>query len=154
MKPEYLIAMAAALLPVPVAAQMVSAKDPKAVAAFMQGKGYKAELVEQESGPHIRSAGGGIKFTIFFMNCEAGKNCSTVQFYAGFNDMGEVPLARINEWNKTHRFGRAYIDDENDPVIEMDVDLDFKGIPAENFNEYLDVFTSLAPSYREFVSKK
>jgi hypothetical protein len=145
---------AALLLATPAAGQMVSARDPKAIAALLQDKGYKAELVEEKDGPMIHTGASGVKFTIFFMNCAEAKDCRTVQFYAGFTDMGDVSLARVNEWNKQHRFGRGYIDDEKDPVIEMDVDLDHKGIPAENFLEYLDVFSSLAPKYREFVQQK
>ncbi len=50
-----------------------------------------------------------------------GKN---LQFYAGFKMRRPVTLGRINEWNKTKRYSRAYIDKEGDPVIEMDLDLE------------------------------
>ncbi len=30
----------------------------------------------------------------------------------------------INEWNRTKRFGKAYLNEENNPRIEMNVNLD------------------------------
>jgi hypothetical protein len=132
----------------------VSAKDPSGIVRLLQEKGYKAELSNDETGPIIKSADSGYNFMIFFLNCDQGKNCSTIQFYAGFNDVEGLELTRINEWNKTKRFARAYIDDEADPVIELDLDLDFQGIPAENFLEILNTWTSLVPAFARFVSEK
>ena len=50
--------------------------------------------------------------------------------YMGFSDAKDVSLDKLNKWNKDKRFARAYKDDEGDPVLEMDVDLDFAGIPV------------------------
>ena len=137
----------------PAAGQTVTAKDPDAMARLLQGKGYRAELLQGENGPYIRSGDSGLTFSIFFLNCEAKKNCKTIQFFTGFNDAGEVPLARINEWNKTKRFTRAYIDDEKDPVLEMDVDLEY-GMAEQNFLENLAIWTANIAAYRDFVFKK
>lgn len=47
---------------------------------------------------------------------------TSIQAWAGFNSKGGL-LDKVNEWNKTRRYSRAYIDDANDPVIELDLDL-------------------------------
>lgn len=126
--------------------QMVSAKDPQTLVAALQAKGYQAELTSASGEPAIKSGAGGAKFTIFFDNCTDGKDCTTVTFFTGFTDL-EGTIDEMNEWNRTSRFARAYVDKEGDPVLRMDVDLDHAGIPIANFNEYLDVWSSLVPKY-------
>jgi hypothetical protein len=144
-----------ALASAPAAAQTVTAKDPKALAAFLKQKGYRAEVKEKPTGAHIESSDSGIAFSIFFMNCAAaGSDCKTIQFFNGYTDIDGVPLTRINEWNKKHRFARAYIDDGQDPVLEMDVDLDNGGMAAVNFVEQLKIWTTLMGEYRRFLLEK
>jgi hypothetical protein len=72
----------------------------------------------------------------------------------GFSDAKDVPLDRFNQWNKEKRFARGYRDDEGDPVLEMDVDVDFAGIPRENLGETFNTWASLMDSYREFIFDK
>ena len=142
------------ILAAPAAAEMVTARDPAAIAALLKDKGYRAEIVEGADSTYVRTADSGVPVTIFFMSCEGRTNCSTIQFYTGFTDAKNVPLERINEWNKTRRFARAYIDNEGDPVIEMDVDMDFQGIARENFYGNLDIFLSSIPKFREHLAGK
>ena len=129
---------------------MVSAKDPQSVVKALQAKGYAAELGEAGGDPSIKSGAGGVNFTIFFQNCTKGKNCTTITFATGFTDV-DATLAKLNEWNSTNRFGRAYLDDENDPILRMDVDLDHDGLSRASFNEYIDIWASLAPNYLKFL---
>jgi hypothetical protein len=144
------IAMAAAGLAFPAQAQMVSAKDPGTLVAALQAKGFQAQLGTTRGEPSISSGAGGVKFTIFFENCTAGKACTTVTFFTGFTDLEATP-AKMNEWNSQNRFTRAYLDKVNDPVLAMDVDLDHAGLPRANFGEYLDIWSSLAAKYVAFL---
>lgn len=139
----------------PAQAEMISPRDQGKFVTLLREKGYKAEMIEGKDGNYIRSADSGVPITIFFFNCDSsGKTgCTTIQFYTGFNDVKNVSLDRINEWNKTRRFARAYIDHEGDPVIEMDVDMDFAGIPRENFYANLDIFIASIPKFREFLQQ-
>ena len=130
--------------------QMVSAKDPATLVSALQAKGFQAQLTTAAGEPAIKSGTGGVNFSIFFEDCTAGKDCTTVTFFTGFTDL-EADVARVNEWNQTSRFAHAYIDKEGDPVLRMDVDLDHAGIPIENFNEYLDIWASRAGRYVSFL---
>ncbi len=48
---------------------------------------------------------------------------TNAQLYAAF--VGANPsMDAINEWNRTKRFSRAYVDTDGDPVIESDLDLE------------------------------
>ena len=129
---------------------MVSAKDPQSVVSALQAKGYAAELGETAGDPSIKSGAGGVQFTIFFENCTKGKDCKTIIFATGFTDV-DATLAKVNEWNAANRFARAYLDSEQDPVLRMDLDLDNQGLSRQSFNEYIDIWGTLAPKYLNFL---
>lgn len=148
------ITMAAAG-PLPASAQTVSAASPDTIAAVLTARGLPSDLKQQPDGnPYIRSAFDDMPFLIALMNCDAQKaQCKTVQFYFGFNDRKGFALEKLNEWNRTKRFARAYLDTENDPVLVMDVDTDMGGVPKAVFNENLDVWLGQMQQYRRFVSE-
>ena len=152
-----MLAMGAALAlsATPAHAELVNAKNPATIKAIVESQGWPATLVTKaDADPYIESNRNGLKFLVLFMNCEDHKNCKTLQYYMGFNDAKEVSLDRLNEWNKSKRFARGYRDDEGDPVLEMDVDVDFAGIPRENIGETFNTWASLMDSYREFIFEK
>lgn len=147
------LAMMVGVGSVPAAAQMVSAANPESLASAMRNRGYKAELAKGSDGdPLIRSVAEGANFTILFFGCTNGRACQTVQFYAGFKANGSVPIARMNEWNRTKRFSRVYIDNEGDPVIELDLDLDDGGMSRALFEDNLEFWVAVLPAFRSFVA--
>lgn len=147
------LALASFWLASPAMAQQVAAANPDSVATALRAKGYQAELTKQSDGdPMIRSASSGAKFVILFMGCSNNHDCTTVQFYAGFKAEGS-PATRMNEWNRTKRFARGYIDNEGDPVVEMDLDLDVGGMSTALFQANVDTWVSLLDSFRSHISK-
>ena len=146
---------ALALSATPAHAELVNAKNPATIKAIVESQGWPATLVSKaDADPYIESSRNGLKFLVIFMNCEDHKNCKTLQYYMGCSDAKDVPLDRFNQWNKEKRFARGYRDDEGDPVLEMDVDVDFAGIPRENLGETFNTWASLMDSYREFIFDK
>ncbi len=63
-----------------------------------------------------------------------GKN---MQLYAGFRQ--KASLKAINEWNKTKRFSRAYLDNVDDAVIEADLDFE-GGVTEKNIEAFIRTF--------------
>ena len=148
-------AAALALSAAPAHAELVNAKNPATIKAILESQGWPATLVTKDGDdPYIESNRNGLKFLVLFMNCEDNRNCKTLQYYMGFSDAKDVSLDRLNQWNRTKRFARAYRDDEGDPVLEMDVDVDFAGITRENLSETLNTWSSLMDSFREYVFEK
>jgi len=138
----------------PALAQQVTAKDPQSVARALVASGYRAEMKKDGEGdPMIMSASSGTKFGVFFYNCTNHANCATVQFHAGFDtDPGKAPsLEKINAWNRTQRFGRAYLDNEGDPVIEMDIDLDDGGMSQPLFLDNLEFWVSVLAQFEKEI---
>lgn len=52
-----------------------------------------------------------------------GKNGQSLQFFVGFGG-GNGSLRKVNEWNRSKRFSRSYIDEDGDPILEIDLDLE------------------------------
>jgi hypothetical protein len=74
----------------------------------------KIEYNEVSAGTY-RFNLGGYKTLLF----NKGKN---LQFYASFKK--KTTLGRINDWNASKRYTRAYLDKDGDPVLEADLDLE------------------------------
>ncbi len=84
----------------------------------------------------------GLKIVIF-------NKGQTMQLYAGFRSSG-TSLSTINEWNKEHRFTRAYLDGDNDPVLESDIDLT-GGVTQENVDEFVRTFFASLVQYKKHI---
>lgn len=140
-------------LTTPAQAELVSAENPQAIAALLASQGLPTDLkTPSGESPYIESKHSALKFLVLFMNCnDAKRNCKTIQFYMGFKDAKDVTLDKLNDWNKEKRFARAYRDDEGDPVLEMDVDLDFKGIPRENVGEAVNTWKALMEAFQTHI---
>lgn len=60
------------------------------------------------------------------------------------------PLEPINEWNKLHRHSRAYLDDENDPVLESDL-LSDGGMSQEKLTVFVRAFQMSAGEFQQLL---
>lgn len=147
------LAMAAGLSVVaaPASAQMVSPRDPEQILSAAKEAGLeKGRLITSaDENPYIEAYHNDLETLLLFMNCDdSRKNCKTMQYYLGFDDAEDVTSDKMNTWNRENRFGRAYIDDVGDPVLEMDVDMDFDGLPRVNVVETLNTWQALIDAYR------
>ena len=147
------LAAAAALSAVPAgAAAMVRAQDPQSIVAAMQEAGYTAKLgVDKVGDPMITSGYSGTTFQVLFYNCTNHKDCATIQFHSGYDMKEKVSLEAVNEWNRTQRFGRAFLDKDNDPILEMDLDLDDGGVSPALFVDNLEFWTSVLPKFEQRI---
>ncbi|MEG3180579.1 YbjN domain-containing protein [Sphingomonas sp. LT1P40] len=136
----------------PADAQTLMVRDPQLIAELLRAEGYQAnvEPVKAEESPFIRSGAGGAKFDLLFNDCTKGKDCQSVQFYAGFTGT-KMTAEKINAWNSKKRFVRAYLDKEGDPILEMDVNIEPEGIPRPLFVDYLDIWSRLLGQFRTEV---
>jgi hypothetical protein len=146
------VAAAAGIWALPAQAQMVKAQDPGTLVRALQEAGYSAKLgVDKVGDPMITSGVSGTTFQIFFYNCTDHKACATVQFHSGYDLKEPIGLERINEWNRSQRFGRAYLDKENDPILEMDLDLDDGGVSHLLFIDNLEFWASVLGKFEQHI---
>lgn len=72
-----------------------------------------------------------------------------IQAYAGF-ESDNTTCAKVNQWNADKRFSRAYLDDDDDPVIELDLDLD-GGITEDRLIDFITTVRILVTKFREHI---
>jgi Putative bacterial sensory transduction regulator len=142
----------AAAWALPAQAEMVRAQDPGSLVRALQEGGYAAKLgIDKVGDPMITSGVSGTTFRIIFYNCTAHKDCATVTFNSGYDLATSPGLERINEWNRGQRFGRAYLDKENDPILEMDVDLDDGGLSPALFIDNIEFWASSLAKFEQHI---
>ncbi len=130
----------------------VTADNPEGMADLMRDFGYRAELTTDDQGdPKIRSGGGGANYSIYFYGCTDGKDCQSIQFSAGFDLDAGTTLAVVNDWNTNKRFGKVYLDPDNDPYIEMDVNLAFGGIGEATFKDSLELWDRVLSDFQAHI---
>ena len=133
-------------------AQMVRAQDPQSLVKVLQEAGFQAQLDTDPTGdPRITSGVSGSRFYILFYNCTANRNCATVQFRAGYKLDKPLGLDRINAWNSSQRFAKAFIDAENDPVLDMDLDLDDGGVSKALFIDNLEFWSTALSAFEKHI---
>lgn len=131
------------------AADGVTAED---VAAALKNAGYPAEIAKDRSGgPLIKSTSGTAKFGVFFYQCGGQSRCKSVQFSAGFSQRG-IKAAKLADWNRNRRFGRAWQDNTADPWVEMDIDAT-RGLPSDVLEANVDRWISVLGEFQKFITR-
>ncbi len=75
----------------------------------------------------------------------------TMQAYYGISGT-KATITTVNEWNKTKRFGRAYIDAEGDPCVELDYDLE-GGVSDDSIRVWFGTVSAIVRSFKAHVNK-
>ena len=146
------LATAALIFSSTVALAEVTATDENVVMKAMQDFGLIATMgTDSQGDPKISSRVSDTKFSVYFYGCQDNKNCSSILIKAGYDLNNGISALKINEWNRDKRFAKAYIDDEGDPFLEMDINLDFDGVGNKNFEDNLDWWRLLVEDFEEFI---
>ena len=136
----------------PAFAQNILADDPASMTEVLQTFGYRAELSKDSGGdPKITSSSGGADFSIFFYGCTDGKNCTAISFSSAFDLDPGSNTDLMNEWNQKKRYTKAYLDDEKDPVIDMDIYLGDGGISIDNFRAWVDTWERAVGDFKVHI---
>jgi hypothetical protein len=72
-----------------------------------------------------------------------------IQAYAGF-ESDNTTCAKVNQWNADKRFSRAYLDDDDDPVIELDLDLE-GGITQERLIDFITTVRHSVAGFKKHI---
>jgi Putative bacterial sensory transduction regulator len=139
---------------VPVSTANVVA-NPTQILAVMRKAGYTVELKGEKDETYLRATKGKDSYNInvSFFGCDEKTvaNCKSVQFYAAFSPKTKPTLEAMNDYAARHRWGRIYRDKENDPVIEMDVDLEKGGMSEALFLDNLEYFEAITARFADFA---
>lgn len=153
-----------AIMAVPADAQMSSRtnRDAPASSAMLSGNvaqvasamadaGYPTERTATSDGtPKLDGKIDGWTYSVYFYGCN-GDDCNAVQFAAGFDEDQPMKYDIINDWNTNNRFGRAYLDAEGDPWVEMDINMEGDGVSLTNFNESLAYWDTVLKAFTKHI---
>ena len=98
--------------------------------------------------PMIRGQIGDKDYVIYFYGCTNGQNCTNVMFLAYWAS-DDFTDERMGDWNRKKRFGKAYLDDDGNPAVEMNVNL-FGGISRTNLADTFDWWRLIMVEFAEF----
>jgi hypothetical protein len=119
------------------AQSLIDGSDPDAIVNIARGFGSASLQQDGMGDPQIMGRMNGVPYLVHFYGCMNGQNCKALLFQAAWTNPGTVTLEQVNVWNSVKRFGKAYLDDENDPVVEWDVNL-FGGVSPRNLEDAFD----------------
>jgi hypothetical protein len=132
---------------------LIDATSPEAILDVVRGYGGGTLEKAGDGDPMIRGRINGDAYVLYFYGCKEGAECRSVQFSAAWENPGQVGLAEVNDWNARKRFSKVFLDDENDPVLEMDVNLDF-GVTRQNFDDWVDYWQVSLQTFTQEVLKE
>jgi hypothetical protein len=130
---------------------LVSAENPEELASILRDLGFQAKLEKDDIGdPVIRSSSGGVDFRIYFYDCKSNKRCKSLHFSVGYDLADGSSLDAVQQWNADKRFASAYLDNESDPFLQMDINTE-GGISPKNFETSLELWQSLKGEFEDFI---
>ena len=94
---------------------VVSTLNVDQIYKLMHDEGY---AVEKSEDGFVKWKVEGLKTVMF-----VAKDSKSIQFYASFSD-GNATLKKVNEWNKNKKYSRSYLNDDGEPCLELDLDLE------------------------------
>jgi hypothetical protein len=127
------------------AGQLITAEDPDAI--LNMAKGYGSAILKKDStgDPFIVGRIDGTRYSISFYGCKNHKSCKDIQFTAIWSG-ADTNLKKINQWNSTKRFGKAYIDKDGDVQLNMPVNLRY-GVTVDNLDDTFDWWARIMKSF-------
>lgn len=135
-----------------IAAAEITATNANVVLKAMQDFGLVATMgTDNDDDPKISSRVSDTKFSVYFYGCQDNTNCTSVLIKAGYDLDNGISALKVNKWNRKKRFAKAYIDDEGDPYLEMDINLAYEGVGNKNFEDTLDWWRLLVEDFEEFI---
>ena len=130
---------------------MITGNDVDRVAEIAAAYGPATrESVNPGEEPWIRAEIDGIVYSISFLNCTAGRDCTSLQLRAWWESDGVHSIEAMNTWNRERRWSAAYLDIDNNATIEFDVNL-AGGITAVNFDDTMQWWDAVLREFREDV---
>jgi hypothetical protein len=111
-----------------VSAQLYKKIERRDLLKILSSEGYTA--TEAESERNVIWTLNGYKTLLLI-----AENMESIQFYVAFSD-SKATLNKVNTWNKEKKYSRSYLDNDGDPVLELDLDL-AGGVTRERIVDFL-----------------
>lgn len=123
--------------------------DFDTVNAMLSDMSYSPRKEDGEEGPVLILAPantGATDLRVEFLCNDFTEQCHDLVVTATYSSKKPVSLKAINAWNQEYRWTRAYLDDKNQAVLQMDMNSE-GGIGKENLQIMLNTFFSIAEDF-------
>lgn len=131
-------------------AEMLSAKDPSAILHIAKSYGSAVLEKDSEGDPKIKGRIDGTSYIILFYGCTQNKNCDDIQFRTNWSVKTAISMDAINAWNAEKRYGKAFLDSDKDPNLEMTVNLNH-GVTRENLDDNFQWWIKAVENFKEEI---
>lgn len=83
----------------------------------------------------------GVEWSVLGYDCDNDEGCSEIQLRSVFRDAAapETLLTKVNDWNASNRFTRAYQANDSNVILEMDIYL-HGGQTLKNIREQITIW--------------
>lgn len=123
--------------------------DLDTVTAMLDDMSYSPRKQDGDEGPVLILAPGSTgasELRVDFLCNDFTEKCHDLVVTATYSSKKPVSLKAINAWNQEYRWTRAYLDDKNRAVLQMDMNSE-GGIGKENLQIMLNTFFSIAEDF-------
>ncbi len=133
----------------------ISSSDPQSLLAELESMGYDVWLDPYESGrPRIKGRLVGVNYSLAFYSClDDMTDCLGLMFTAGFDMRNGTGLDVANTWNQEMVYSRAYIDNEDDPFVQMPVPIS-RDLDSADVARLMDLWESTLEDFTDEIGFK
>lgn len=127
--------------------------DLDTISSLLDDMGITANKHDGNEGPVLLlDAGntGASELRLEFLCNDFTEKCLDLVMTATYKTKKPMPLKAINSWNQEYRWTRAYLDDKNQAVLQMDMNAE-GGIGKDNLQILLNTFISIAEDFNTAV---
>ena len=147
------LALAAGLLAAPAAGAAVrDTIDANEVSAALRGVGATdIETTSDASGdPMVIAHFDDTRFQVIMYGCDDDGRCTSIQFRSGYDLDEGMTLEAVNDWNTAVRYGKVWLDDVDDPFIELDLDLSAGSSDAQ-VARYMQLWAAMVTEFEAHI---
>lgn len=132
----------------PAASDLVP-PDPWEVIHVARAQGEAEVGRDTMRDPEINGVADGQSYSIGFYGCDLGRNCTSLLFQARFV-VNEDAADQLASWNTNKLFGRAWLDDAGQAVLDHPVAMT-GGMPKETLAATFMAWQTAVAEFKKFL---
>lgn len=129
--------------------------DPSVLASILTTSDYNFEETKDDQGDPVLKirpgSTGAEKIEFIFIGCATDPTCEDVLLRATFLPNRPIALKIVNNWNLRNRWARAYVNDQREAVIEMDISA-YGGIGRDAVEAMVNMFFKIVGDFSKDLS--
>jgi hypothetical protein len=149
------VMLAALALALPAQAQE-AVLDPDHIVGLLKDAGYPAEYFSEEAEYRqiLISKPGSHQFLVELYDCEEGKTCDTLEFFAGFTMEQPPAKEALDAYPGPREGAQIYLDRRGKPTIKREIHLPAEGLTDAQFLDEVKTWESMMTQFSGFLTGK